>query len=156
MGFLQTSMCRHNRPAGVGSPCVSGSNTGDWMMTDVSESGPSLLQYLPTSLGDQRHMKGSQLGSKLKGRAQALKGASSCGRWPVAPFSCTTQTSLNPYTCNPGMFHPAAQLVCWTQSLEHVVGDKPSNARARKEKTTQKMWRLSTAQCGSKLPRSTR
>lgn len=102
-------------------------------MTDVSESGPSLLQYLPTSLGDQRHMKESQLGSKLKGRAQALKGASSCGRWPVAPFSCTTQTSLNPYTCTPGMFHPAAQLVCWTQSLEHVTGDESSNARPCKE-----------------------
>lgn len=84
-------------------------------------------------------MKESQLGSKLKGRAQALKGASSCGRWPVAPFSHTTQTSLNPYTCNLGMFHPAAQLVCWTQSLEHMKGDKSSNARARKEKTKQKM-----------------
>lgn len=33
------------------------------------------------------------------------------------------------------MFHPAAQLVCWTQNQEDVIGDKFSNARARKEKT---------------------
>lgn len=110
------------------SPCVSASNAGDWMTTDVSESGLSLLQYLPMSYGDQCHMKESQLGFKLKGRAQDLKGARPCGRWPVAPFSCTSQTSLNPYTCTLGMFHPAAQLVWWTQSQEHVMGDKFSNA----------------------------
>lgn len=67
-------------------------------------------------------MKESQLSFKLKGRAQDLKGAWPCGRWPVAPFSCTSQTSLNPYTCTLGMFHPAAQLVWWTQSQEHVMG----------------------------------
>lgn len=118
-----------NRETGVGSPHVSASNTGDRMMTDVSESGLSLLQYLPMSYGDQCHMKEAQLGFKLKGRAQDLKGgACPCGRWPVAPFSCTSQTSLNPYTCTLGMFHPGAQLVWWTQSQEHVMGDKFSDA----------------------------
>lgn len=73
-------------------------------------------------------MKESQLGFELKGIAQDLKGACPGGRWPVAPFSCTSQTSLNPYTCTLGMFHPAAQLVRWTQSQEHVMGDKFGDA----------------------------
>lgn len=56
------------------------------MTTDVSESGLSLLQYLPMSYGDQWHMKESQLGFELKGIAQDLKGACPGGRWPVAPL----------------------------------------------------------------------
>lgn len=110
-GFGQTFTSRGNRAAGVGSPRVSAPDAGDRTATDVSESGLSLLQYLPMSYGDQCHIKEAQLGFKLKGRAQDLKGACPCGRWPVAPFSRTSQTSLNPYTCTLGMFHPAAQLV---------------------------------------------
>lgn len=73
-----------NRETGVGSPHVSASNTGDRMMTDVSESGLSLLQYLPMSYGDQCHMKEAQLGFKLKGRAQDLKG----GGLPLWQVAC--------------------------------------------------------------------
>lgn len=82
------------------------------MMTDVSESGPSLLQYLPTSLGDQRHMKESQLGSKLKGRGSGSEGGKLL--WQVA---CRPLFVHNPNISKPLHMHPGHVPPCSTAGL---------------------------------------
>lgn len=53
-------------------------------------------------------MKESQLGSKLKGRAEDLKGASPRGRWPVAPSLLHSPNISKPLHTHPGHVPPCS------------------------------------------------
>lgn len=92
-----------------------------WVWTESCSIFASVLrrsaphERIPTWLPVERQGWGSERGKPL---------------WQVAcrPSSHTTQTAQNPawllYTCTLDRFQPAAQLVLWTGSQEHALGDK--------------------------------